>query len=257
MFIKEIKNNDTIYVSIPLTKSTEKTRIKKRSEVNQYGLPVSTKKEKFTLECYVEWQIGYDVVIHDEEKLSKSTLKNIRFIGTNGKEKALYELSEYVYYFLSWGIIKSEKLQEIKTILDQIKQENLFENDVTLSIKRSEQTEKELNGIPFYFTKVEYPILIYKHKEFEIIAEIVMKEKQYAIGVQPMLYLCFPISELKTDIPLIGRTATKNEEAIFELNKNNYGILLELLKIFGMLSSNHRKDIISILDLCLNEYDKN
>ena len=44
MFIKEINKNE-IKVAIPLTKGTEKTRIKRRSILNEYGIPVSTKTE--------------------------------------------------------------------------------------------------------------------------------------------------------------------------------------------------------------------
>ena len=109
MHIKEIQNQE-IKVAIPLTKGTEKTRIKKRSILNEYGVPVSTKREPFTQSCYVEWQIGYDVVTDDTEKLKKTTLQNLRFIGANGKEKALYELSEYIKYFYDWNIVKKQKV---------------------------------------------------------------------------------------------------------------------------------------------------
>jgi carboxypeptidase C (cathepsin A) len=105
MFIKSKNDKDEIVVSIPLTTQTEKTRIKRRSILNQYGLPVATRSETITQDCYVEWQIGYDVVISEAEKLKMTTLKQINFMGANGKEKAFYELSEYVYYFTKWGII--------------------------------------------------------------------------------------------------------------------------------------------------------
>lgn len=251
MYIKNKNDKDTITVSIPLTTQTEKTRIKRRSMLNQYGLPVATRTENITQDCYVEWQIGYDVVVNDLEKLAKTTLEKIRFEGANGKEKALYELSEYVYYFLKWGIISKKELNNLKDELLNIKEDNLFESESLLSIKRSHFIEKELNKTKFMFSKVEYPLLIHKFENYEIITEIVIKEKQYAIGVQPMLYLCFPVAELKTKTTLIGRPAEKKEEAEFILNKSNYKILVKLLHLFGMLSLNHRKDILSIIDVCI------
>ena len=109
MFIRELKNKE-IRVAIPLTKGTDKTRIKKRSILNEYGVPVSTKTEPFTQSCYVEWQIGYDVITSDAEKLEKTTLKDQTFIGANGKEKTLYELSEYIKYFYDWKAVSKESL---------------------------------------------------------------------------------------------------------------------------------------------------
>lgn len=40
MLIKPDETTKTIAIPIPLTKGTEKTRIKKRSFFNEYGLPV-------------------------------------------------------------------------------------------------------------------------------------------------------------------------------------------------------------------------
>jgi len=109
MLINKIDDlNKKLFVSIPLTKGTDKTRIKKRSFFNEYGVPVPTKQEKFSPSCYVEWQIGYDIVTSDQEKLKKTTIKNSFFVGSNGKEKTLYELSEYIYYFCKWDIVKKK-----------------------------------------------------------------------------------------------------------------------------------------------------
>lgn len=116
MWINNIDANlKTLSIAIPLTKGTEKTRIKKRSFFNEYGLPVSTKTEPFSLACYVEWQIGYDVIISDEEKIERTTIKNKTFTGANGEDKTLYELSEYIYYFYNWGVVKSSELVKIKS----------------------------------------------------------------------------------------------------------------------------------------------
>ncbi|MCQ2741543.1 MAG: R.Pab1 family restriction endonuclease [Alphaproteobacteria bacterium] len=101
-------------------------------------------------------------------------------------------------------------------------------------------------------TTVEYPLLVYQFGNFEIVAEIKITEKQYAIGVQPMLYLCFPITELENSEKLLGRTAKTKETANFVINKENISVFLEMLKLFGTLSKNHNKDIISIINVILN-----
>ncbi len=94
---------------------------------------------------------------------------------------------------------------------------------------------------------LKYPQLVYKFGKYEIIAEITIREKQRAIGIQPMLYLCFPITELRASENLIGRIARIKETAQFVIDKTNYKIVPEMVKIFGMLSPSHHKDILEIL----------
>ncbi|MBE7074236.1 MAG: R.Pab1 family restriction endonuclease [Clostridiales bacterium] len=253
MFIQEIKNKE-IKVAIPLTKGTDKTRIKKRSILNEYGIPVSTKSEPFSQSCYVEWQIGYDVIASDTEKLKKTTLQDLRFIGANGKEKALYELSEYIKYFYDWNIVTQQELIDIKTYLQNMTDDDFLDNPIghpELSIKRTNFVQKQINGFKFMWTQVEYPLLVYKFGNFEIITEIIIKEKQYAIGIQPMLYLCFPITELENSQNLLGRTANTKEFSSFKIDRNNISVFVDMLKLFGTLSRNHNTDAISIIDTIL------
>lgn len=86
---------------------------------------------------------------------------------------------------------------------------------------------------------------------YEIVTEIKITEKQYAVGTQPMLYLCFPITELKTEINLIGRTAETKEVAYFEITKDNIKVFLEMLKMFGTLSKSHKHDVLQIINTIL------
>lgn len=253
MYISE--KNDSIQkisVVIPLTNGTGKTRIKKRTILNSYGVPVPTKQEKFSLDCYVEWQIGYDVITADVNKLKLTTLQDQKFIGANTKEKALYELSEYIYYFYQWKVITKESLIEMRDFLQSINTNDFIDSHNDLSIMRGHPIETNILNIKFLRSKVEYPILIYNFGKYNIITEIIIKEKQYAIGVQPMLYFCFPLSILKTDIPLLNRTATSKETANFIIDKNNIQIFIEMLKIFGILSKNHNTDIINIINLIIS-----
>ena len=253
MSIKEINYGRNLKVSIPLTKGTEKTRIKKRSTLNEYGTPVSTKCEPFDQKCYIEWQIGYDVVKSDTEKLEKTTMPNFSFIGANGKEKTLYELSEYIKYFYDWGLVKKEMLLDMKEYLSSLTINNFLETNTKLSIRRTSPINKEINGFNFMWTQVEYPLLIYKFGDYGIVAEIKITEKQYAIGTQPMLYLCLPITELENSANLLGRTAKTKETANFVINEENIFVFIDMLKLFGTLSTNHNKDAISIIDVILNQ----
>lgn len=245
------KDEHIIKIPILLTAVSGKIRIKNRSILNEYGTPVAVKRDGFLLSNYVEWQIGYDVVKKETEKLAESSLPETEFIGANGKVKALYELSEYIWYFYKWNVIARAELESVITYLNSIQNHDLIDNNSELQIDRSHPIEKNINGFDFEYTQVKYPLLIYKFNGYEIVTEIKITEKQYAVGTQPMLYLCFPITELKARINLIGRTAEIKEIAHFEITENNVKVFLEMLKMFGTLSKSHKHDILQIINVIL------
>ena len=248
ILIKEQEHK--IEVPILLTAVSGKIRIKNRSIVNEYGTPVAVKRDRFVLSNYVEWQIGYDVVKKEEEKFAESSLPNTEFIGANKKTKALYELSEYIWHFYKWGIVSKEELEDIANYLNSIYDNDLIDNNSELQIDRSHPIAKNINGFDFEYTQVKYPLLIHKFNGYEIVTEIKITEKQYAVGTQPMLYLCFPITELKEN-NLIGRTAKTKEIAHFEITESNIRVFLEMLKMFGILSKKHKHDILQIIGTIL------
>ena len=245
--IKLDKANQKISVPILLTAASGKIRIKNRSIINEYGAPVAARRDGFKQSNYVEWQIGYDVIKKEEAKLAESTLQETSFIGANGKEKALYELSEYVYHFYKWDILTDKDLDEVINYLDKIKDDSLIDNNLELQIDRSHPMHKKINDFDFEYTQVKYPLLIHKFGKYEVVTEIKITEKQYAVGTQPMLYLCFPITELQTNTVLIGRVAEIKEVAYFDITKENIKIFIEILKMFGILSENHKHDVLEII----------
>ena len=249
ILIKEQEHK--ISVPILLTAVSGKIRVKNRSIVNEYGTPVAVKRDGFSLSNYVEWQIGYDVVKRENEKLAESSLPETEFTGANGKIKALYELSEYIWYFHKWNVITREELEDVINYLNSIQTNSLIGNNSELQIDRRHPIAKNINGFCFEYTQVKYPLLIYKFNGYEIVTEIKITEKQYAVGTQPMLYLCFPITELKVGTSLIGRTAETKEIAYFEITESNIKVFLEMLKMFGILSNNHRHDILQIINTIL------
>lgn len=249
ILIKEREHK--IEVPILLTAVSGKIRIKNRSIVNEYGTPVAVRRDGFALTNYIEWQIGYDVVKKEAEKLAESSLPETEFIGANGKIKALYELSEYIWYFYKWNVISREELEGVINYLNSIQANDLIDNNSELQIDRSHPIAKNINGFDFEYTQVKYPLLVHKFNGYEIITEIKITEKQYAVGTQPMLYLCFPITELKTEVNLVGRVAEVKEIASFEITENNIKVFLEMLKMFGILSNSHKHDILEIINTIL------
>ncbi len=263
MYIKKIdKDKKEIMVAIPLTTSSGKIRVKERDNIYGYGLPFASRSKPFNQRNYIEWQIGYDAEkpnnLNNYKKANfksyeNTTLKDVCFKAYNKKTKALYELSEYLYYLVDFGVISIAQIQNLKTDIKGLNKDKLISNHPHCSIKRTHPNKKTINKIDFEILKIEYPQLIHRFGRYEIIAEITIREKQRAVGVQPMLFFCFPITEIKSEKPLIGRCAESKEFAYFKINKDNAFIILEMVKIFGMLSPSHQYDTLQILNLIIDE----
>lgn len=245
------KENRRILADIPLATHTGKIRIKSRNMFYEYGNPHATRSVPFNQNNYVEWQIGYDL---EEKKNYLSSLPEMTFIAYNGKKKALYELSEYLYYFYSWEMISSSEIRQTLDFLSKLSEVNLLSNHPDCEITRTHPIEKEINNTTFLGMTLKYPQLVYEFGIYQIIAEITIREKQRAVGVQPMLYLCFPITELQVSETLVGRIAKPKETAHFVIDKCNYRIVLEMVRIFGMLSPSHHKDILEILKVISGKF---
>jgi hypothetical protein len=266
MYIKTIdKEKKEIVVAIPLTTTSGKIRVKERDNIYGYGLPFASRSNSFNQKNYIEWQIGYDAEKPNNldnykksnfKSYENTTLKNINFIAYNKKTKALYELSEYLYYLTDFGVITLNKLEELKEEIKKLKDNELISKHHHCAIKRTHPTNETINDIDFEILKIEYPQLIHRFKKYEIITEITIREKQRAVGVQPMLYFCFPITELISESPLIGRCSDPKEFAYFKINKDNSFIILEMVKIFGMLSPSHQYDTVEILELIIRSFEK-
>ena len=253
MKIEKIEQNK-IFIQIPLTTQSGKIRVKERNSFYEYGLPTATRQNPFTQKHYIEWQIGYDVDKNDKEKLVLSSLQKSQFIGANGKQKALYELSEYLFYFVQNDIIKKQEIIDLLKSLENVSKNEFI--DSIFKIERSHPIECKILDIEFYESQVKYPLLVHKFGKFDILVEIVIKEKQRAIGVQSMLYICFPITELQVvnnKPTLLGRVAEAKEYAYLILDSSHKSFILECFKIFGILSPNHNHDIKEILKVINGE----
>lgn len=145
-----------------------------------------------------------NLVMMLSEKMSRSLLNHhchkLNLLEQTKKTKSLYELSEYIWYFHKWNIVTKEELDNIAAYLNSIPKSSLIDHNSNLQINRSHPIKNNINGFDFEYTQVKYPLLIYKFSGYQLITEIKITEKQYAVGIQPMLYFCFPITELKSKI---------------------------------------------------------
>lgn len=73
------------------------------------------------------------------------------------------------------------------------------------------------------------------------------KERQRAVGTQPITFAfqqqnCGLGMESTLLVALL-----KKEEVIFIINQDNINVFMQMIKIFGILSTNHKTDVINII----------
>jgi len=240
----EIKYNASLKVKLPLTQPKSKVRVKRRNCFCNYGEPTFTRQIEISQEDYVEWQIGYDFTEGDIDK--KSSIKS-SFKNSKGEIKIPYELAEILKFSYDLTYLSKDK---IINVYDKIKTyEDYFDAQ---PIKRTNPISINFNGLDFYQMTVEYPMFVNKFGTGGIYTEIINKEQQNAVSVQPMLFLCIPISTLEFDDCPIGRVLKPNECAYWNIGKDEAKLSLLLFQMFGMLSEKHNHDVIKIFKHLFN-----
>lgn len=243
---KVIPSATGLFVNLPMTKPTGKIRIKRRSFFAQYGEPVAPRQAALSQTCYVEWQIGYDLLSTNENK-GKTSLQFQTFRNYKGENKYAYELSEVLFYAYQNGLLGGNAIKDCHDAIQTVADADTFEESV--SISRTDPHMRTINGLPFYEMSVSYPLFVHRFGQYEIFTEIMVREKQRAVGTQAMLYVCLPITSLTFQHPAIGRTLEAKECAEWRIGENEAALALELFRVFGMLSPKHRHDVSALLGM--------
>lgn len=213
---------------------------------------MATRKTSLDSDCYLEWQNSYDLKKdnsnfekHYASVKNKGEIKNEKGEPT---DRYIYELSDYLIEIIKQKFIK---LDHIKKLLKEIKEEKEFLTD-ELEIYRSHPKKYQFKQWTFLKCTITYPLLIYEISNLLIKVEIVVKEKQKAVGIQPMLYLCIPL-KLMVEFPqLEGQTVNSKQKSSYLVDKNNFHFIIETIRIFALLSKKHHQDVVNILTTILN-----
>lgn len=235
-----------IWLVIPATNSG-KFRFKKRKNRLDFGETFSTRECPFDDQTYLEWQIGYDVPIKDVEEGKKGTkLTSKHFVGSNGKRKYPYELSEIFYKAMELGFISKK---EVENLLKEINSYKSFIDEKSISVEHHSQIT--INGINFEETSIKLPTLFMIETLDETQIEVSIQKQQYASGVQPMVYFCVPLKAFKNSSVLNGKSSVSGDKLEYIISKTNVLNLLCMMKVFGMASKRHNHDIVEILKTLL------
>ena len=129
-----IKNNKII-CAIQLTGATSKIRVKKR--INNFGNPVSVKKNPFTDDFYIEWQISYFLPFdkiwdnYRKAKNKKVRLKIINDLSLNYKNKNVVSALK--------NFIQNNKINSKKEFKNKL--ENIFKKHNETIIKKEHKND--------------------------------------------------------------------------------------------------------------------
>lgn len=240
-----VKENN-ILLTIPAT-NDGKFRFKKRKNRLDFGEIFSTRECLFDEQTYLEWQIGYDVPIKDVEDGKKETkLTSKHFVGSNGKTKYPYELSEIFYKAMELEFITKK---EVENLLSEIRRYKSFIDEKAITVERHSQIT--INGINFEETSIKLPTLFMIETLDETQIEVSIQKQQYASGVQPMVYFCIPLRAFKNSLDLLGKSSVSGDKLVYVINKTNVLNLIFMMKVFGMASKRHNHDIVEILKILL------
>lgn len=239
--------NAEIEIVIPAA-NNGKFRFKKRENCYAFGRTFPTRTEPFDKQTYLEWQIGYDILAKDVEAAKiGSGLYSQSFVGSNGKEKFPYELSELYYRAIGLGLIAK---QHVRQLLEEISayRELIDEREIRVEEMK---TAININGILFEESCIRLPTLFMSQTSDGTQIEVAIKQQQYASGVQPMIYFCIPLDSFRNSSGLLGRPSRKEDELIYVINNGNAQNLTRLMEVFGMASKRHQHDIIEIIKVIL------
>lgn len=240
------QNGNYILVYLPLTSPTGNIRVRRRSSNQEYGYQVHKNgiKDEY---CYVEWQIKYDTRDINE------SITRLGFVrSVNGEQKYTHSLSDIINFFYMNRIVSREDLACIRDDLSVTPIEELITNNEGLvNVQfRGYMNEPPVNvgGFALEQYTTSFPLFLVPLGQ-GIDAEIGMFEGGFATSVLlPHFYLCIPLTSLSNFDDLNGRPSYPNEDGVFEINANNIGIFLNILRLHGLMSPKHRSDVIDIID---------
>ena len=235
-------------VVLPLTAHRGKIRLKRRSAFYGYGMPFFGRSNKIGIDCYLEWQIGYDIEATEENK-SQTSLNDKSFVASNGKSKYAYELGEILFHAVNKGYVSLEQVKDAYSQILAVADSDTLDMSEDMMPSCKVPIATTVNGIEFYRSSISYPKLIYRFGQYDIFAEVAKREQQYASMLQPMLYVCLPLAQLRFKRSISGRTLDVKETADWIIGKEEAALSLELFRIFGMLSPKHRFDVLAIFKM--------
>lgn len=230
-----------VRVRLPLTDVTGKVRPKERTP-DGYGEALAPTKTALGQKHYLEWQIGYDT----RDAAAPNVVKEIQFTR-KGETKFGAELSKILVDALRIGVISRDDLLRERDRLAKLAEATLEEREGITT----EKTPLEAKGVslPEGFTRWTQKVPQFLRETEHGWIQIQLKPRQRGVGNQAMVYVCLPMTAVRTPggKPRPTGPAHTKETVFYHFDKANSGFLLDIVRAFAIASKQHNEDMGQIL----------
>lgn len=232
--------SQTVRVRLPLTDVTGKVRPKQRTDDGN-GEALAPTKTALGAKQYLEWQISYDT----RDAAAPNVVKEIQFTR-RGETKFGAELSLMLTEALRVGVISTNDLLRERDRLAKLAETTLEEREGTVIEKTPLDTK---SGLPDGFTRWTQKTPQFLRETEHGWIQIQLKPRQRAVGNQAMVYVCLPLNRvLAADgSPRPPGPAKTKETVFYDFSRANAGLLLDIVRAFGIASKQHNEDMANIL----------
>lgn len=230
----------SVRVRLPLTDVTGKVRPKQRTDDGN-GEALAPTKTALGAKHYLEWQISYDT----RDAAAPNVVKEIQFTR-RGETKFGAELSLMLAEALRVGVISTNDLLRERDRLAKLAEATLEEREGTVIEKTPLDTK---SGLPDGFTRWTQKTPQFLRETEHGWIQIQLKPRQRAVGNQAMVYVCLPVNRvLAADgSPRAPGPAKTKETVFYDFSRANAGLLLDIVRAFGIASKQHNEDMANIL----------
>jgi hypothetical protein len=158
-----------------------------------------------------------------------------------------YELVRLLHDGKKASLIKPEELAKLREIVNDPKTVGIEETEEILKRIAEPPPSPIISDAGFKRYQLLVPNYIKEEDQYSV--EIRIAHKQRAVGNQAMIFLNLPIADCssKTEKPLVGRSAEKNEQVDYTIHSENRTLIYDTALAFAIASQRHRKDLAVIL----------
>ena len=237
---------DAVEVRLPLTDVTGPARVKQRG-ADGFGMPIAPTKTPLDATTYIEWQIGYDTL----DPQHWSVAPGVKF-QREGRVKYGCELSRLLAEAHRLGFLTGEQLRRERDTLAGIGDATLEAQEKIALVPDADTLpgQSARGGFARYVQKVPAYVKDTPHGRIEI----QLKQKQRAVGFQAMVYVCIPQTQwLAGDTARAPGAARTKETVTVRFDKASAGFLLDIVRAFGIASSEHNDDLRKIIGCILGD----
>ena len=234
----------TVSVRLPLTDVSGPARVKRRG-TDGFGMPIAPTKTPLDASTYIEWQIGYDTL----DAQHWSVAPGVKF-EREGRTKYGCELSRMLAEAHRLGFLSGDQLRRERDLLAGIGEATLEAQEKIALVPDADTLpgQSARGGFSRYVQKVPAYVKDTPHGRIEI----QLKQKQRAVGFQAMVYVCIPQTQWLAGGSARRPGAARTKETVtVRFDKESADFLLDIVRAFGIASSEHNEDLRKIIGCIL------